>query len=185
MSEGVDFLIAQAGVIQLHARYTDAIWRQDIEAFTDCFTEDAEWRIGGRTMIGRDAIVGQMSAVFPKFRRILMTMRAPYVEVTPEGASTRTYVTENNVFADGTPVTAIGTYFDRVVDGGQGWRFRWRLFQTSYLGPADFTGTFFEGNPDFGAAPAMPPLDAETIDHTGMHTGRDADAETRTAKGDS
>lgn len=170
MNDRIDFLIAQAAVVQLHARYTDAVWRQDLDVVADCFTPDAEWRIGGRTMIGRDAIVNQLSLVFPKFKRILMTMRNPYVEVTPGGASARTYVTENNIYADGTPVTAIGTYFDRIVDDGKEWRFSWRLFQTSYLGPADFSGKLFEWNPDFGSAPAMPALDAETIDFTGMHT---------------
>jgi ketosteroid isomerase-like protein len=173
MNEKLDFLFAQAAVVQLHARYTDAIWRQDLDAVAGCFTDDAQWRIGGRILSGREAIVAQLSMVFSKFKRILMTMRNPYVEVTPGGASSRTYVTENNVYADGTPVTAIGTYFDRVVDGGQDWRFSWRLFQTSYLGPADFSGDFFEGNPDFGSAPAMPGLDAVTIDFTGMHTGTD------------
>ncbi len=172
MNEQLDFLIAQGAVIQLQARYADAIWRKDIDTLADCFTPDAEWRIGGRTMQGRDAILGQLSYVFPKFKRILMTMRNPYVEVTPDGASSRTYVTENNVYADGAPVMAIGTYFDRIVNEDGIWRFSWRLFQTSYLGPADLSGEFFEGNPDFGPAPAMPALDAETIDFTGMHTGK-------------
>lgn len=170
MNEQLDFLIAQAAVIQLQARYADAIWRKDLDTLADCFTPNAEWRIGGRIMAGRDAIVEQLSLVLPKFKRILMTMRNPHLEVTSSGASARTYVTENNVYADGTPVMGIGTYFDRVVDEGGQWRFSWRLFQTIYLGPPDYSGRFFEGNPDFGSAPAMPPLDAETIDFTGMHT---------------
>lgn len=172
MSERLEFLIAQASVIQLQARYTDAVWRQDLAAIADCFTPDAQWRIGGRILDGRDAIVAQMSLVFGRFKRILMTMRGPYVQATPGGASSRTYVTENNVYTDGTPVCAIGTYYDRLVDDGRDWRFSWRLFQTHYFGPADFSGTFFEGNPDFGSAPAMPRLDAQTIDFTGMHTGK-------------
>ena len=174
MTDKLDFIYAQASVVQLQARYTDAVWRKDIDAFADCFTPDAQWRIGGRILKGRDEIVAQMETIFPKFRRILMTMRNPHVAVTPGGASARTYVTENNVQADGRPVTAIGTYFDRVVDEGGNWRFSWRLFQTSYLGPADLSGTFFEGNPDFGPVPQMPALDAQTIDFTGMHTGGDA-----------
>lgn len=177
MTDRMDFLVAQAGVIQLHGRYVDAVWRQDIAAFGDCFTDDAQWRIGGQVLIGRQAIVAQMAAIFPKFRRILMTLRSPFVEVTPTGASTRTYVTENNVQADGTPVTAIGTYFDRVVDDGRDWRFSWRLFQTCYFGPPDFSGQLFEGNPDFGSAPAMPPRDAGTINFTGMHAARRPDTE--------
>jgi hypothetical protein len=99
-----------------------------------------------------------------------MTMRNPFVALAQPGASARTYVTENNIRADGTPMTAIGIYFDRVIVHAGEWRFAWRLFQTAYFGPPDLSGEFFEGNTDFGAPPAMPPLDAPTIDFTGMHT---------------
>jgi hypothetical protein len=74
-------------------------------------------------------------------------------------------VSEQSVLA-GKPFAPIGTYFDRCVDEGDRWRFGWRLFQTHYAGPPDMTGALFE-NPDFGPPPAMPPLDAPTIDHTG------------------
>lgn len=173
MDKQLKFMLTQAQVLQLQARYTDAVWRKDINAFADCFTEDAQWRTGGKVMTGRGEIVAQMTKIFALFQRILMTMRTPHVVAVPGGATTRTYVTENNIYADGTPVTAIGTCFDRLRDEEGGWRFSWRLFQTAYLGPADLSGAFFEGNPDFGSAPHMPPLDAATIDFTGMHTGVD------------
>lgn len=174
MNDPLSFVVTQAAVVQLHARYTDAVWRKDLNAFADCFTLDAQWRIGGRVIVSRDAISTHMADIFGKFRRILLTMRNPYMTVTPEGAEARTYVTENNVFADGMPMTAIGTYFERIVKEDGTWRFSWRLFQTRYVGPADFSGIFFDDdNPDFGPVPQMPPLDAETIDFTGMHTGRD------------
>ena len=42
-----DLVVADCAIRQLHARYIDAVWRKDIDAFVDCFAEDAEWKIGG------------------------------------------------------------------------------------------------------------------------------------------
>ncbi|MCB2077149.1 MAG: nuclear transport factor 2 family protein [Novosphingobium sp.] len=162
-----DFVTAECMVRQLHAHYVDAVWRKDIDAFSDCFSQDCEWRIAGQAIIGRPAIREFMSKVFPQFRRILLTMRTPSFELTGEGtASARTYFTENSVFADGTPLAAIGSYYERFVDDGDRWRFSWRVFRTEYAGPVDFTGPFYE-NPDYGAPPAMPPMDTIPTDHSG------------------
>ena len=164
-----DFLVVEAAIRQLHARYADAVWRKDLDAFGDCFADDAEWRIGGRILRGRAQIVENLKRLLPNFHRILMTFRTPIVEVGNGTATSRTYVTENNIFIDGRPGCSIGIYYERFVDQGNRWRFSWRLFQTHYLGPADMTGPLFE-NPDFGPPPNMPPLDAPTYDHTGLAT---------------
>jgi len=169
MNVMTDFLVAESEIRQLHARYADAVWRKDYDAFGDCFTEDAEWRIGGRVLHGRTEIVENLKRLMPNFDRILMTFRTPILEVGEGTATGRTYVTENNVFVDGRSGSSIGIYYEHFVDEGDRWRFTWRLFQTYYLGPADITGPLFE-NPDFGAPPEMPPLDAPTYDHTGLTT---------------
>lgn len=164
-----DFVAAEAAIRQLHARYADAVWRKDYDAFADCFVEDAEWRVGGRVMRGRAEIVANLQRLLPLCHRILMTFRTPILEVGDGTATGRTYVTENNAFVDGSSGTSIGIYYERFVEQKDRWRFTWRLFQTQYLGPADVTGPFFE-NPDFGPPPQMPPLDAPTYDHTGIST---------------
>lgn len=162
-----DFVVAECMIRQLHARYCDAVWRKDIESFGDCFAEDCEWRIAGSTMRGRAEIMGFMSHVFDRFRRILLTMRTPVLEVGDGVASARTYFSEQSVMADGTPLGPIGSYYERFVDQGDRWRFSWRIFQTEYAGPPDLSGPFYD-NPDWGAPPAMPPLDAVPIDHSGF-----------------
>ena len=68
---------------------------------------------------------------------------------------------------DGRPGSSVGIYYERFIQQEDRWRFKWRLFQTHYLGKADMTGPFYE-NPDFGPPPNMPPLDAPTYDHTGV-----------------
>ena len=45
-----DFTTAEAGIRALHQRYTDAVWRQDFDAFARCFAEDGEWRISGMVL---------------------------------------------------------------------------------------------------------------------------------------
>jgi len=162
-----DYVVAECMVRQLHARYVDAVWRKDLDSFVDCFTENSEWRIAGHAVIGRPAIREFMGQVFPLFRRILLTMRTPNFELTGKGeAAGRTYFTENSVKADGSPLAAIGSYYERFVDEGDRWRFSWRVFRTEYAGPPDFTGPFYD-NPDYGPPPAMPPWDTIPADGSG------------------
>lgn len=160
-----DFAVAEAKIRQLYARYTDAVWRKDAEAFGDCFTGDAEWRIAGNVLRGRADIVEMIRQVFPRYERILLCFRDPVLEVGNATANARTLVSEQSV-RDGKAFAPIGMYFDRCVEQGDRWRFSWRLFQTCYAGPPDLSGQFLD-NPDFGPPPAMPPADAPAIDHTG------------------
>ncbi len=156
-----DFVEAEAGIRQLHARYIDAVWRKDLDAFGDCLTEDSEWRIGGAVLNGRANIVAHFGNILPRFQRILMTFRPAILDVGDGVATGRTYVTEQSVLADGRPFFAIGIYFERFVLQGTRWRAGWRLFQTQYAGPPDFSAPFID-TVDFGAPPAMPALDQPT-----------------------
>ena len=168
-SDVTDFVIAECAIRQLHARYCDAVWRLDFEAFGDCFAEDCEWRIGGVILRGREQIVEYNRKLFStKFRRLLITLRTPILEVNGTRASGRTYFSAQNILADGTPFAPFGVYYERFVDQGDRWRFAWRLFQTLYTGPADLTGSLHD-QPEFGAPPAMPPLDIETRNVSGLH----------------
>jgi hypothetical protein len=72
-----DFVDAEVGTRQLLARYADAVWRKDFVAFGDCFTEDGEWRLGGRVIKGRAACAKFLEDVMPYFDRVLMTMGTP------------------------------------------------------------------------------------------------------------
>jgi len=164
----IDFLEAEAAIRQVHARYADAVWRKDYDALGDCCTEDMEWRIGGRIFQGRSVIVSHLQKLFPRFERIFLTFRTPIVCVTDEEISARTYVSEQSVYTDGRSLFAIGIYYDRfVIENGRA-RFAWRLFEAQYAGAPDLSAPFFE-TVDYGAPPAMPALDAETVDVTGNH----------------
>ena len=162
-----NFVAVEAAIRQLHARYADAVWRKDSASFGALFADDAQWRVGGQVMRGRAAIKTFIEGVFPLYRRILMTFCTPIVNLAADGTATaRTYVTENSLFADGTPFAPIGIYFDRfaVVDGR--WLFSWRMFQTQYVGEPDLKGEWFD-MPEYGPPPGMPPLDEVTFDRSG------------------
>jgi SnoaL-like domain len=51
-----DFISADCGIRQLHARFADSVWRQDADEFSGCFGNDGEWKIAGMVMRGRTEI---------------------------------------------------------------------------------------------------------------------------------
>jgi ketosteroid isomerase-like protein len=153
------FLVAEAAIRQLHARYIDAVWRKDYAAFGDCFAVDCEWRISGTVVRGRDEAVTFIQRMMEDFEHLFIMLGTPILEVGDGEASGRTYFTARNVFKGGGAFAPIGMYYERFVDEGDRWRFKWRLFQTHYSGPPDLSGKFI-ANPDYGSPPSMPPLDA-------------------------
>ena len=164
------FIEAEAGIRQLHARYTDAVWRQDFDAFADCFTADGEWRISGRIFHGREEIREMISLILGNFIRVLISFRTPIVDVRDGQVTARTYVDEHCAWKNGNTNISIGRYYEHFAREGDRWRFKWRLFELHYRGPADLSGTFFE-HPDYGPPPAMPPLDAQTEDMASKRWG--------------
>jgi uncharacterized protein (TIGR02246 family) len=169
----LDFLLAESAVRQLHARYADALWRKDADAFAALFAEDAEWKVAGMHLQGRDAIREAFATFMRHIGRTLMLFGPPAVELTPEGASSRTLVTENNKFADGRTASTIGVYFERFVRQADGWRFAWRHWNLYYIGPPDFTAPLYEVR-EYGPPPGMPgPDDPTTVRKDFLFTGAD------------
>jgi ketosteroid isomerase-like protein len=162
----LDNLKAVEGIRQLHSRYVDAVFRKDYATFAQCWSDDAEWRIAGRILRGRDDITAFLEQAMGNFHRVIMTFRNPLVEMTGQGAArSRVYVTEQNGFKDRRPGATIGTYFEKVIERDGRWLRSWALFQLHYMGPADLTGEYFE-QPDFGPFPAFPPSDAIAPDYS-------------------
>lgn len=164
-----DFAAAECAIRQLQASYVDAVFRFDFEAFANCFAEDCEWRIDGTVMRGRDEIVElNRQMMMTRFRRLLITLRTPVLDVQDGSASGRTYFSAQNILADGTGFAPLGVYYERFVDEGDQWRFKWRLFETYYSGPPAMSGQWHD-QPDYGPPPNMPPMDAATAMVVGKH----------------
>jgi len=139
-----DVLVADYAIRQLHARYVDAAWRKDVEALMDCFTEDAEWKIAGMHLHGRDLIGRTFKNLISTSERILMLLSLPVLQIGEGTASGRIYVTEIIKRPDGTAARTIGIYDDRYVGEGLTWRFLSRHWTIAYRGPADFSAPILE-----------------------------------------
>lgn len=154
---------ARAGIAELHARYTDAVWRKDAASFAQCFTAQGEWRISGMELQGRDQIAETIERILSRLDRVLITFGTPILSVGEGVASGRTYIDERCAWKDGNRTVSIGRYYERFVEVDGCWLFDWRLFQLLYRGPPDLTGEFFDPE-DWGPPPGMPPRDATTQD---------------------
>ena len=154
-----EFATAQAGIMELHSRYTDAVMRKDAKSFAECFTEQGEWRISGRVMRGRTEVHDTIAAILDNFVSVLISFRTPILTVGNGTASGRTYIDERCAWKNGNRNISVGRYYEHFVEQDGRWLFDWRLFQLLYRGPADMTGEFFD-HPDFGPPPGMPPRDA-------------------------
>ncbi|WP_340589051.1 nuclear transport factor 2 family protein [Erythrobacter alti] len=156
-----EFTTAAVGIGQLHARFVDAVFRQDIREFADCFAEDGVWKIAGQTMAGRDAIFASTGPMLAYCERIQLIAQTPILELTNSGAKGRQQMIELSQMKDGSGAITIGVYHDDyVVEGGR-WRFAKRHWSFKYRGPTDLCETFAP-TPDYGAFPAGPAEDEET-----------------------
>jgi ketosteroid isomerase-like protein len=156
-----DFVAAESGIRQLHARCLDAIWRKDARAFAQCFAESGEWKIAGQHMHGRAEIEALFAKLLGFCDRVFTSIGTPVLEVEDGTAFGRVYVAENAKLANGQTAHTIGIYYDRYVETAEGWKFAWRHWSLQYRGPVDFTGDFYD-SPDYGPHPGMPGADEPT-----------------------
>lgn len=154
-----DLATADAAIRQLHARYIDAVWRADYDAFADCFALDCEWRIADRVVRGRTGAVEFIKLMLADFDCLFISLGTPVLNVGDGEATGRTYFNARNRLKSGEAFAPIGVYYERFVDEGDRWRFKWRLFQTHYKGPPDMSGELV-ANPHYGSPPGFPPPDA-------------------------
>ena len=75
-----DLMRAEFEIRQLQARYADALWHKDPDTFAALFAKDAEWKVAGMHMRGRDEIREKFAAFMTHTGRTLMTFRTPIVE---------------------------------------------------------------------------------------------------------
>jgi uncharacterized protein (TIGR02246 family) len=155
------FLIADCGIRQLHARFVDAVWRQDDSAFADCFARDGEWKIAGLHFQGRDQIAEACRNLLGRCSHIHLLVGLPILEVGEGTAIGRLNMTEFSRMHDGSTAMTIGLYHDHYVDQDGRWRFAKRHWVMKYRGPPDLTGHFAD-TPNYGSFPEMPAADEQT-----------------------
>jgi hypothetical protein len=156
-----DILLADYGIRQLHARFVDAVWRQDSAAFADCFTDDGEWKIAGIQLKGREQIEGTIGKLLGICQRVHIVLGMPLLDIGEGTATGRIPATEFAKMKDGSSALTIGIYYDRMVEENGVWRFSWRHWGLHYRGPVDLSADLVEC-PDYGAFPGLPGPDEPT-----------------------
>lgn len=156
-----DFLLAECGIRQLHARFADAVWRKDADAFADCFAEDGEWKIAGLHLRSRAEIHGLFGKLMGICARVRLIADTPILDVGNGAATGRVAMTELAKMNDGSSAMTLGVYFDRYVEEGGRWRFKGRHFGLYYRGPVDMSAELVEC-PDYGPPPNLPGADEPT-----------------------
>ena len=155
------FTIAAVGIGQLHARFVDAVFRQDIDAFAQCFSQSGCWKIAGMQLQGRDAIHAAAGQLLGRCERIQLIAQTPILEADGHKANGRQQVIEFAKMQDGSSAMTIGVYHDRYVLEQGHWRFEKRHWAFKYRGPADLSAAFVD-TPDYGAFPDAPTDDEAT-----------------------
>lgn len=166
-----DLIAAEFAIRQLQARYADALWRKDPNSFAELFARDAEWKISGMHLKGREEIRETFAKYMVHMDRSLMTFRTPIVDEVDGVLTSRTYVTEQNRFADGQCAATLGIYYERFVEEVGRLRFAYRHWNMHYIGPADLSADFFD-TCEFGPPPGFPgPDDPTTVRKTFLFAG--------------
>ncbi len=153
----IDFQIRQ-----LHARFTDAVWRKDSDVFGQCFARDGEWKIAGMHMRGRDEVAQTFGRLLGACERVQIISSPTLLDNADGEVVSRTNVTELAKMNDGSGAITFGVYFDRYVEEDGHWRFAWRHWALYYRGPFDLSAKFVDC-PDYGSPPGLPGPDAPTF----------------------
>lgn len=157
-----EFMEAECAIRQVYARFSDAAFRQDADAYADLFTEDGEWKIASLHLKGREAIRATFGKLLGYTKKVTLLPGMPLLEVDGDTAVSRISCTELTKMPDGSSSLAIGVYYDRFVKQDGRWLFKWRHFSLHYRGPMDYSDELV-ASPDYGPFPAMPAADEPTL----------------------
>lgn len=135
-----DPIADELAIRNLVARYSDAVNRRDAEAWGNCWTEDAVWKIMGMAPEGRETIVGLWSQFMGGFPFVVQMPSECLITLNGDEATVRAYLTETGKGPDGSGMLTLGVYHDRVRREADAWRFTERSFHAMYSGPMDMSG---------------------------------------------
>lgn len=152
MTQAVETLLAESEIRQLLARYTDAIYRKDMDAVRDCWAGDGVWHAFGQRTAGREEIIGWLTNLTAMFSLIWQTAHGVVLEIDGETATARVHIDEISVDQQDVRRFAMGIYHDRYskIDGR--WVFVERFWDLIYLGGADLSAKLWPV-PAFGKPP--------------------------------
>ena len=157
----MDMIAADFGIRQLHARFADAVWRQDGSDFAACWATKGEWKIAGLHFEGRDAIEAASGRLLGLCTRIHLVTGLPILEADGDDVLGRLGMTEYAWMPDGAQFITFGQYHDRYTNEDGRWRFASRFWSLKYRGPIDLSAPLVD-TPDYGSFPGRPAPDEKT-----------------------
>lgn len=158
----IDMIAADFGIRQLHARFADAVWRQDAAEFGACFARMGVWKIAGQDFVGREAIESACGMLLGRCSHIHLITGPAILGPAGNGVQGRLAMTEFARMLDGSTAMTIGWYHDRYVEEDGLWRFARRHWSFKYRGAPDLTGPFVD-TPNYGSFPDGPTDDEATF----------------------
>jgi hypothetical protein len=111
----------------LHARYSDAVVRNDTDDWGACWAEEAHWNMMGTTVKGRDAIVTLWTQAMGQYDAVSFISQAGSIEIDGDTGKGRTQ-THEMLVQNGMTRIAGGLYRDTFVKRDGEWLYASRDF---------------------------------------------------------
>ena len=108
--------------------YSDAVSRQDVEAYLACWAEDAERSGAGGECRGKAALREHWHGIWQALDRMSFVTQMAAIDVDGDRATARSHCLETLVVKGGGVRTLIGTYDDELVRSDDGWVFAKRHY---------------------------------------------------------
>jgi uncharacterized protein (TIGR02246 family) len=113
---------------ELLARYADAVTRQDLDGYLDCWTEDGVRTGPGGDCSGTDELRAQWHGIFGAVEQMTFFAQAGAIEVDGDHATVRSHCLEFIRLRDGSSRQVIGEYADTVRRENGRWAFAVRAY---------------------------------------------------------
>ena len=112
-----------------YGAYSDAAFRQDIEAWLACWTEDCTWRTLGMEFRGKAAMREQWARVWTPMVRMGFFAEVGATQVAGDRATARAYCHEILLLKTGEVRPLVGAYVDQLVRQDGVWLFARRDYE--------------------------------------------------------
>lgn len=113
----------------LMGAYADATFRQDVEAWLACFTQDAVRAQGAREVRGTVELRAMWDKVWSILDRMAFFTEVGAIEVDGDRATARAWCREILFLKGGGVRKVVGVYDDLLLRQDGGWRFARRTYQ--------------------------------------------------------
>ena len=133
---------------ELIDEYSNVCTQKCWDRLPDLFAEACAWRTRGthrRDVVGRQQVVEAIIGVVEGYRLVFQTPHAPRITLAGDTASSTTLMNEIVKVDDESGRFVLAIYHDQFVRTAEGWKFKERVFQGSYLESVPLAGRIVAG----------------------------------------